>query len=114
MMTTATEEAVLEYAELQEEYWEEARRGVPMSVHERYQRAFGRLRSTVGGMRHDTKLGELLVKMSAITPGQLSQALDRQLAEGGRQLLGELLVEQGIIDPSVLRLAVERQVRVTS
>ncbi len=57
------------------------------------------------------KLGEILVKGGALTPGELERALQAQnegKAGGGRSI-GEILVDEGMIDSSVLDAAVRKQ-----
>jgi len=56
-----------------------------------------------------TRLGELLVESGAITPEQLSLALQEQASEPETQKLGELLLDEVRISPAQLDAALEAQ-----
>ncbi len=111
MSTVSTENAVLEHARLQAEYWEEERHGTAMSVRERYERALSRLRPEVQRTHLPRPLGEVLAEMGLVAPEQVAQALEAQQRRGKTLLLGEILVEQGAVTPQNLHRALRCQLR---
>lgn len=61
----------------------------------------------------ESRLGELLLRIGALTPRELELALNQQASAAEAQTvpprLGAMLVEQGMAPPSVVQAAVERQ-----
>ncbi len=54
-------------------------------------------------------IGELLVRIGALTQAELERALAIQSAEGGQRRIGEILVDQGSIKPAVVEQAARVQ-----
>ena len=59
-----------------------------------------------------TRLGDLMVKESLITPEQLAQALDHQKKNGGR--LGSCLIKLGFVNDEDVTTFLSRQYGVPS
>ncbi len=73
---------------------------------EEYERLGQSIRISVDRV-DETRLGEIMVKMGALTAAQLTQALGLQ--QVCRKRLGEVLIQMGLIEESVLQGALERQ-----
>ncbi len=101
---------VWELERLKEEYLEQARVGVPMSVREWYERKLAEIRQGLRRQHHGKKLGEILLEMGVIDRRRLEEALAEQRGEGSDKLLGEILLEMGAVDSGTLKEALERQV----
>lgn len=99
---------LLEFARLQANYWEEAQRGTPMSVHERYRKSLDRLRPRARATKLPRPLGVLLLERELVTREQLSAGLVVQRAGQSGRLLGEILVAQGVLAPQDIVDVLER------
>ncbi|MGQ9700101.1 MAG: hypothetical protein ACUVQS_03425 [Candidatus Bipolaricaulaceae bacterium] len=60
----------------------------------------------------DKRLGEILVDLGALSPGQVDQALREQEREGHRRPIGEILVEKGWVRAQDVKRALLIQSRV--
>jgi hypothetical protein len=104
----------LSYEKLHSEYEEKIARGIPMSVHERYQDELAGLRVRLQEKSHVEKLGELLLEFGAIDEARLSQALVVQKTNARKRLLGEILVDRGWVDKGMIDRAIRRQIKLES
>ncbi len=102
--------SVWELERLKEEYLEQARVGVPMSIREWYEGKLAAIRQELRRQRHEKRLGEILLEMGAVDRQTLEEALAEQRGEGAGKLLGEILIERGAVSEEALREALEKQV----
>lgn len=87
----------------------------PESAQEKYLELLQRLPDD-----HVSRIGEMLVEVGALTPGELQRALEsqettsplsasEQAAAAEKRRLGEILVEQGVVKPALMEQAVKTQ-----
>ncbi len=87
----------------------ESQRGIPMSVHQRYEDRLAHLREELRNRKAACPIGEVLKRMGAVDEEGLASALRTQEANGKRRLLGEILVDLGWVDRSAVKAAVSVQ-----
>ena len=97
--------------ELQEEYREQDRRGIPMSVREQYWNKLDELKEEVRAKAHRKALGQVLLEKELLTDEEIQDALTEQDNSREDRLIGEVLLEKGLIDKEELRDAVKEQVK---
>ncbi|MDD5646799.1 MAG: hypothetical protein PHW86_06480 [Candidatus Bipolaricaulis sp.] len=97
------------FDEIAAAYRAECAAGIPMSVHERYERRLTSLRAELRSTPTQRMLGDVLRSMEVVDDQQLADALRAQAAGGGAKLLGEILIDLGWATEQAIRQAVERQ-----
>lgn len=93
-------------------YRSDDRRGIPMSVRERYERALAEIRRQIREERNagtGKKLGEILIEAGALDQEKLQRGLAEQRQRGKGELLGEVLVALGLIKKEALLSALHIQ-----
>ena len=98
-----------EFEDLATSYRSECAQGIPMSVHERYERRLTVLRKELRSRGAPCRLGDVLRGMGALDEKRLASALSIQSARGGERLLGEILIDLGWVDEQAVRRAVAVQ-----
>ena len=51
------------------------------------------------------RLGEILVDMGAVDPGEVEEALEEQKEANGTRMLGEILVKKGVVPDAAVKRA---------
>jgi len=105
-------EAIKKFESVYALYRSDERRGIPMSVRERHEKALAEIRRQIrlaARNRGGKRLGELLLAEGVLDKGSLEQALAEQARQGSKKLLGEILVDLGFVDMKAIRRAVEEQ-----
>ncbi len=93
-------------------YRSDDRRGIPMSVRERYERALAEIRRQIREERNagtGKKLGEILIEAGALDQEKLQRGLAEQQLRGNKELLGEVLLSLGLIKEEALLSALHIQ-----
>jgi len=98
-----------ELDDLAASYRSECAHGVPMSVHERYERQLGTLRRTLRSVPTPCRLGDVLKHMGAVDEQRLTDALSVQAVSESGKLLGEILIDLGWASEQAIRQAAELQ-----
>jgi len=73
----------------------ECARGIPMSVHERYQCWLAERRAKLRDRSTSCRIGDLLRRIGAVDEDDLAEALQIQQECGRAKLLGETLIDLG-------------------
>ena len=105
-------EAIKKFESVYALYRSDERRGIPMSVRERHEKALAEIRRQIrlaARNRGGKRLGELLLAEGVLDKGSLEQALAEQARQGSKKLLGEILIELGFVGPEAVRRAIEEQ-----
>ena len=112
LSTQETARPILDqFEDLSVAYRLECEQGIPMSVHERYERRLARLRQELRSRGTSCRLGDVLKRMGSLDDERLADALRIQSSSGGKKLLGEILIELGWASEQTIRRAVEAQAR---
>jgi len=95
-------------------YRSDDRRGIPMSVRERYEKVLAEIRRRIREERNagtGKKLGEILIEAGALDQEALQRGLAEQRQRGKGELLGEVLLALGLIKEEALVSALRMQAK---
>ena len=105
-------EAIKKFESVYALYRSDERRGIPMSVRERHEKALAEIRRQIREERSagtGKKLGEILIEAGALDQEALQHGLAEQQLRGNKELLGEVLLSLGLIKEEALLSALSTQ-----